>query len=121
MDTKPIGLSGEDQWKHTCEFVTFSPQLEIQRMCLQSYPCQHHVKINGIYKLLRGDEIYRYCIENSIPFKDNHFTHYAEWCRTHPPRQQYQTIPNNNIVINGNSTMEDLDKLFDKIFSGFQN
>lgn len=114
MDTKPIGLSGEDHWNHTCEYVTFSPQLQIQRMCLQTYPCQHHVNLNGEHKLMWGDEIYRYCVENLIPFKDNHFKNYAEWCRSHPPRHPVQNDhlnQNGPVVISG--TAENLSRLLD--------
>jgi hypothetical protein len=45
-------------------------------LCLQSYPCQHKVIINGKKKRMYGDDIYDMCIDKNLAVPE-HFKIYA--------------------------------------------
>lgn len=50
--------------------------IECSDLCLQTYPCQHKVTINGIYKgVLFGDDIKKLYIDNNLEVP-KHFKHY---------------------------------------------
>jgi len=46
--------------------------------CLQSYPCKHHVTIDGKESMMNGDEIYRFCVNNNLSVPQ-HFMQYKDF------------------------------------------
>ncbi len=47
-------------------------------ICLESYPCQHKVIINGKETMMSGLSIYNYCIKNKIEVP-KHFKEYENY------------------------------------------
>jgi hypothetical protein len=52
--------------------------LSISSRCMQSYPCQHVVRIKGKKKVMLGNEIYSYCIDKHLRVP-KHFKQYEKY------------------------------------------
>jgi hypothetical protein len=67
-------------------------------MCYQSYPCKHHVSINGSdYGLLGGAEIYNLYESNNLPVPD-HFRGYKKEANNIAKRKHIHELINNNNI-----------------------
>lgn len=55
--------------------------IEVSEQCIETYPCYHYVRIDGVEEEMDGVEIYRYFIENGekVP------SHFAKYSNTKYP------------------------------------
>ena len=55
------------------------PSIIVSGLCLESYPCQHSITINGVKTSMYGNVIYQLLKENGYP--TGHFEMYANYSK----------------------------------------
>jgi hypothetical protein len=50
----------------------------ISTMCMQSYPCQHSIIIDGVESTMNGVDIFNYLKNNNLPMSQ-HFNEYKNF------------------------------------------
>ncbi len=55
-----------------------TPNFKISGKCLESYPCQHFVIVNGKEEMWSGVEICKYLKDNNLPML-KHFLEYNKF------------------------------------------
>ena len=74
-------------------------EIEIDDVCMESYPCQHGVTVDGVKKVLGGPEIAKLLVLNGKPvpghFKEYlskefiYFQEHGEWPAGFDPMQNF--------------------------------
>jgi hypothetical protein len=67
------------------------PGLKISNICMQSFPCQHHVIMDDTELIMFGQEIYQYCIDHNCPVPE----HFA-YCKTIIEKKHFNNLIESN-------------------------
>lgn len=60
------------------KLIEVSPDFKYYESCMESYPCQHGIKINGNNETWYGTTIYKYCVDNNLRIPQ-HFIEYKNF------------------------------------------
>lgn len=59
------------------DFIKVSDQFEYSTVCLESFPCQHYVKLNDEEQLWNGKKICHYMEEHNLDIPEHFKIYYS--------------------------------------------